>query len=103
MCEAVAVTVLGILRKVILIPIIIALTLIEWRGTFLAGMTSVIINLIALLLLVIAGLSALMGLASSMECLRIVGIALGSIVMGNLLVLCASAVIVIRDHLIELL
>ena len=76
----------SILRKLILIPLIIALTLIEWCGTFLTGMTSMFINLIAILLLVIAGLSALMGLASGMECLRMIGIALGVVIVSNLLI-----------------
>jgi len=49
----------------------------------------------------IAGLSALMGIASGTECLRIAGIALGCIIAGNMLVLCASMVIVVRDYLIE--
>lgn len=76
----------GTLRKLILIPIIIALTLIEWCGTFLVGMANMMINLIAILLLVIAGLCALMGLASGTECLRIVGIALGAVILSKLLI-----------------
>ena len=75
-----------ILRKLILIPIIIVLTLIKWCGTYLAGLASVIINLISILLLVLAGLSTLMGIASGMECLRIAGIALGCVIAGNMLV-----------------
>ena len=101
MCEAVTMIVWSILRKLILIPIIIALTLVEWCGTFLTGIANAIITIIAILLIVLAGLSAIMGLASGMECLRIAGIALGCIIAGNILVLCASMVIVVRDYLIE--
>ena len=93
----------SILRKLILIPIIIALTLIEWCGTFLAGMASMIINLIAILLLVMAGLSAIMGLASGMECLRMVGIALGAVIVSNLLICMIGVIGGIRTVLIEYL
>ncbi|MBQ9268237.1 MAG: hypothetical protein IJ206_01840 [Oscillospiraceae bacterium] len=94
-------TIWSILRKLILIPIIIVLTLIEWCGAFLTGIANAIITIIAVLLILVAGLSAIMGLASGMECLRIAGIALGCIIAGNMLVLCASMVIVVRDYLIE--
>jgi len=94
-------TIWSILRKLILIPIIIALTLIEWCGAFLTGIANVIIAMIAILLIMVAGLSAIMGLAGGMECLRIAGIALGCIIAGNMLVLCACMVIVVRDYLIE--
>ena len=93
----------NILRKLVLLPIIVALTLIEWCGVFLTGIASTIINLIAVLLVLVAGLSAVMGLASGAECLRMVGLALGGVIVSNLLVLCASIVIAVRDHLIDLL
>ena len=93
----------SILRKLILIPIIIALTLIEWCGTFLAGMASMIINLIAILLLVMAGLSAIMGLASGTECQRIIGIALGAVIVSNLLICTVGVIAGIRTALIEYL
>ena len=67
----------SILRKLILIPIIIALTLIEWCSGFLTGIANTIINLIVILLMAIAGLSAVMGIASGTEFLRMVVIALG--------------------------
>ena len=90
-----------ILRKLILIPIIIALTLIEWCGTFLTGMASMFINFIAILLLVIAGLCALMRLASGTECLRIVGIALGAVIISNLLICMVGVIGGIKTVLIE--
>ena len=86
MCEDVTMIVWSVLRKLIQIPIIVALTLIEWCGIFLTGMANAIINLIAILLLVIAGLSALTGLASGAECLRFVGIAIGAVIVCNLLI-----------------
>lgn len=93
----------NILRKIILIPVILALTMIEWCGTFLTGVANMVIGLIALLLIVIAGLSAVMGIASGTECLRMAGIALGCVVLSNLLILIVGMIGGIRNMLIEYL
>ena len=91
----------GILRKAVLLPVIIALTLAEWGGTFLAGTINFVINLIALLLLLVAGLSALLGIASGMEALRMVAVALGAVVVSNLLICMVGVIRAARLILIE--
>ena len=92
-----------ILRKLVLIPVIIVLTLIKWCGIFLVDVARTVINVLAVILLIAAGLSALIGIASGMGCWRMVGIALGGVIVGNVLALCTSAVIAVRDRLKELL
>lgn len=75
-----------IVFKIIFLPIIVALTLIEWCGMFLIGTTQVIVNFIAALLFIVIVLSFLMGLFSGMECLRNIGIVLIFVIACNLLV-----------------
>lgn len=75
-----------IVLKIVLLPIIIALTLIEWCGIFLIGTTQVIVNFIAALLFVVIVLSYFMGLFAGMECLRDIGIVLIFVIASNLLV-----------------
>ena len=77
---------LRIVLKIVLLPIIIALTLIEWCGIFLFGTTQVIVNFIAALLFIVIVLSYLMGLFTGMECLRDIGIVLIFVIACNLLV-----------------
>ena len=93
----------SILRKLILIPIIIALTLVEWCGAFLAGIANTIINLIAILLMAVAGLSAVMGIASGTECLRMAATALGAVIISNLLACVVSVIgaakLILMEHL----
>ena len=62
---------LKLLMKTILFPVILAMTLIQWAGEFLVGMSSVILNTIAGLILLIAGLSYLMGICTRQEALII--------------------------------
>ena len=90
-----------ILRKLILILIIIALTMIEWCSRFLTGIASILINLIAGLCLIAAVASYLLGIFSGMECLRAVGIALGGVIIGNLLACCVGVISAIRDLLMD--
>ena len=75
-----------ILLKIIVAPVIIALTLIEWCGIFLIVTAQTVVNFIAGLLLIVIVLSYLMGLFSGIECLRDVGIVLVFVVACNLLV-----------------
>ena len=93
----------SILRKLILIPIIIILTLLEWCGTFLAGIASMIINLLAVLLLIIAGLSAVFGIAGGAECWRMVAIALGAVIVSNSLICVVGVIGAAKLILIEYL
>ena len=58
--------------KVVVFPVMLAMTLIQWVGEFLLGMSAVILNIIAGLILLIAGLSYLMGICKGQEALIIV-------------------------------
>lgn len=58
--------------KVVVFPVMLAMTLIQWVGEFLLGMSAVILNIIAGLILLIAGLSYLMGICEGQEALIIV-------------------------------
>ena len=75
-----------IILKIISLPILIAMTLIEWCGIFLIGTARTVVNLIASLLFIVIVLSYLMGLFSGMECLRDIGIVLIFVIACNLLV-----------------
>ena len=101
MCEVVPMIVWNIFRKLILIPVIMALTLIEWAGAFLAGMVNTAINLVAILLIAIAVLLVAMEVTSGMECLRMVALATGAVIVSNLLVCVVSVIGAIRRILME--
>ena len=60
-----------LLLKIVLFPVVLALTLIQWAGEFLIGLSSVILNLIAGLILLIAVLAYLMGISDGHEALII--------------------------------
>ena len=62
---------LKLLMKVILFPIIVIVTLIQWAGEFLIGLSSVILNLIAGLIFLIAVLAYLLGISDGHEALII--------------------------------
>ena len=62
---------LKLLMKVIVFPVMLTMTLIQWAGEFLIGMSSAILNIIAGLILLIAGLSYLMGICAGQEALII--------------------------------
>ena len=57
--------------KVVLFPIIVIVTLIQWAGEFLIGLSSVVLNLLAGLILLIAVLAYLMGISDGHEALII--------------------------------
>ena len=62
---------LKLLMKTILFPVMLAMTLIQWAGEFLIGMSVAILNIIAGFILLIAGLSYLMGICTGQEALII--------------------------------
>ena len=62
---------LKLLMKTILFPVMLAMTLIQWAGEFLIGMSAAILNIIAGFILLIAGLSYLMGISAGQEALII--------------------------------
>ena len=101
MCEGVAVIVCDILRKVILIPVIIVLTLFEWCGTFLAGILSTVVSFVAGLLLLVTIASYLLGLFTGMETLRNTGILLVAVVGCNLLVCMVGIIKAVRTLIID--
>lgn len=87
---------LKLLMKVIVFPVMLTMTLIQWVGEFLIGLSSVILNLIAGLILLIAGLAFLLGIIDGQEALimaltgflfflipRIGGVVVGIISVAN--------------------
>lgn len=60
-----------LVMKTIIFPVILAVRLIQWAGELLIGLSSVILNIIAGLILLIAGLSYLIGISSGTEALTI--------------------------------
>lgn len=62
--------VLKIVGKVLAFPVMLIVMLIQWMFTFLVGLSSVILNLLAGLFLLIAVLSLIFGLSTWTEALR---------------------------------
>lgn len=62
---------LKLLMKVIVFPILLVVTLIQWAGEFLIGMSAAVLNLIAGLILLIAGLAYLLEISDGQEALNI--------------------------------
>ena len=78
-------TVLRIAGKVLLVPVVIVLTVIEWSGTFLLGIGKVLLYCIASLLLIVVAASGMLGIMPPGQCLRNAGIILGAVLASNLL------------------
>ena len=64
--------VLKLIGKIMMLPVILAVTLIQWFITFLVGVSSAVFYLLAGLFLVVAVLSYLMGLSDGPEVLRMI-------------------------------
>ena len=62
--------VLKIIGKVIAFPVMLIVTVIQWLFTFLVGLSSVILDLMAGMFLLIAVLSLIFGLSTWSEALR---------------------------------
>ena len=62
--------VLKIVGKILAFPVMLIVTVIQWLFTFLVGLSSVILNLLAGLFLLIAVLSLIFGLSTWAEALR---------------------------------
>ena len=103
MCEVVTTIVRTIFRRLLLPPIIITLTLIEWCGIFLTGIINTIINLIAILLMLAAGLTTLMGLSNGIQCIRMIATAFGAVIISNLMVSIVSVIGAAKAVLMKLL
>lgn len=64
--------VLKLIGKIVMLPVIVAVTLVQWFMTFLVGFSSAVFYLFAGLFLLVAVLSYLMGLSSGAEALRMI-------------------------------
>ena len=64
--------VLKLIGKIMMLPVILAVTLVQWFITFLVGFSSAVFYLLAGLFLLVAVLSYLMGLAAGPEALRMI-------------------------------
>ena len=62
--------VLKIVGKILAFPVMLIVTVIQWLFTFLVGLSSVILNLLAGLFLLIAVLSLIFGLSTWADALR---------------------------------
>ena len=63
-------SVLMIVGKVLLFPFVVVLSIIQWVGIFLISVSSVVFNLLAGLLLLVAVLSLIFGVSAWTEALR---------------------------------
>ena len=64
--------VLKLIGKIMMLPVILAVTLAQWFMTFLIGFSSAVFHLLAGLFLLVAVLSYLMGLSVGAEALRMI-------------------------------
>ena len=64
--------VLKLIVKIVMLPVIVAVTLVQWFMTFLVGFSSAVLCLFAGLFLLVAVLSYLMGLSVGAEALRMI-------------------------------
>lgn len=60
------------LLKMVVIPIILIVTVIQWFGAFIIGFSSAVFNVLAGLFLLVAALSYLMGLSAGAEAVKMV-------------------------------
>lgn len=64
--------VLRIITKILLLPVIVALTLIQWAGIFLSSISGVILGVLAFIFALTGIASLAFGLASGREALRMI-------------------------------
>ena len=64
--------VLKLIVKIVMLPVVVAVTLVQWFMTFLVGFSSAVFHLLAGLFLLVAVLSYLMGLSVGTEALRMI-------------------------------
>ena len=60
------------LLKMVVSPIILIVTVIQWFGAFIIGFSSAVFNVLAGLFLLVAALSYLMGLSAGAEAVKMV-------------------------------
>ena len=64
--------VLKLIAKIVMLPVVVAVTLVQWFMTFLVGFSSVVFNLLAGLFLLVAVLSYLMELSAGAEAVKMI-------------------------------
>ena len=64
--------VLKLIAKAVMLPAVVAVTLIQWFMAFLIGFSSIAFNLLAGLFLLVAVLSYLMGLSAGAEAVKMI-------------------------------
>lgn len=64
--------VLKLIEKILVLPVVVAVTLVQWFITFLIGFSSAVFYLLAGLFLLVAVLSYLMGLSAGAEALKMI-------------------------------
>ena len=64
--------VLKIILKILLIPVIVVLTLVQWAGIFLNSISSVILEILAFIFALTGIASLVFGLASGSEALKMI-------------------------------
>lgn len=64
--------VLKLIGKIVILPVVVAVTLVQWFMAFLVGFSSAIFYLLAGLFLLVAVLSYLMGLSAGAETMKMI-------------------------------
>ena len=73
LCEGVfGMTVLKVIAKLLLFPVVVALTLIQWAGIFLNSISGVILGILAFIFALTGIASLAFGLASGPEALKMI-------------------------------
>ena len=65
---------LKLIVKMIFLPVMLVIILFQWIGIFLTGLAGGILNLLAFLFTLVAGVAFLMGLASGPEALKMLAV-----------------------------
>ena len=66
--------VIKLILKALTLPLMVAMILFQWIGIFLTGLAGGILNLLAFLFALAAGVAFLMGLASGLEALKMLAV-----------------------------
>ena len=66
--------VLKLLLKILVFPVMLIVTVLQWFGVFLVGFSSAVFNILAGLFLLVAGSSYFLGLASGIEALKMLAV-----------------------------
>lgn len=64
--------VLKLIGKIMMLPVVVAVTLVQWFMAFLVGFSSAVFYLIAGLFLLVAVISYLMGLSAGVEAVKMI-------------------------------